>query len=122
MFGTPALDQANAELTRVYALLAAAHARTDALVQELVQLRRDGFMQPSPGATVPDRPRAVIESQGESVDAVIEHYAALAPNESAARRVLQTEAIRLRAIGKDDAAICIALRRGDPITGEDDDE
>lgn len=121
MFGNPALDLAKAELDRAHALLVAANLRNDVLVQELVKLRRDGFMQPSPAATVPDAPRRVGEELGDGIDAVIEHYASLAPNESTARRVLQTEAIRLRAMGKTPDEIRVALHRGDVLTSEDDD-
>lgn len=124
MFGRrpdPALVQANAEIARVHVLLEQANARNDALVQELVKLRRDGFMQPAPAATVPDEPRKVGESFGEDIDSVIEHYAGLAPNEAAARKALQREALRLRVIGKTEEEIIQALHRGDPSSGDDDE-
>lgn len=124
MFGpkaNPALEQAQAELVRVYAELDKANARADALVQELVKLRRDGFMQPAPAATVPDEPRKVGGDEDENVDAVIEHYAEMAANPPQARRILQKEAIRLRAMGKKPDEIMAALHRGDPSTGDDDE-
>ena len=124
MFGKrpdPALEQARAELARVYDLLRDERARNDALVQEIVKLRRDGFMQPAPAATVPDEPRKVGGDEDANVDAVIEHYAEMAPNPAQARRTLQTYAIRLRAIGKKPEEIMAAIHRGDPSTGDDDE-
>ena len=119
--GRAALDQANAELVRVYAQLDEAQAFVDALVTELVQLRRDGFMRPAPAATVPDAPRAVGEPMGEGIDEVIERYADMHPTPASARQALQKFALRLRLQGKTPEEIITAIHRGDPATGEDDE-
>ena len=122
MFGNRALNQANAELCRIYALLDTANAKNDALVQELVNLRRDGFMKPSPAATVPDQPRTVGEPIGEGIDEVIEHYAEMAQNPALARRALQKYALRLKVTGKTPEEVIAAVHRGDPAgDGGDDD-
>jgi hypothetical protein len=121
LVGRAALDQANAELGRVYDMLRCERDRVTALTQEIVNLRRDGFMKPAPAQTVPDTPRAVGEPIGEGIDEVIERYAEMHPTPAAARRQLQKFAARLGASGKTPEEIITAIHRGDPTTGDDDE-
>ena len=119
--GRAALDQANAELGRVYDVLRCERDRNAALMLEIVNLRRDGYMKPAPAQTVPDEPRAVGERMGEGIDEVIERYADMHPTPASARQALQKFALRLRLQGKTPEEIITAIHRGDPASGEDDE-
>jgi len=118
--GRVALDQANAELSRVYDLFRHERDRNGALMLEIVNLRRDGFMKPGV-VSVPDAPRPIGEPLGDGIDEVVQHYADLSANPPAAKRVLDTLAIRLRVEGKTPEAIIAAIHRGDPVHDGDDD-
>lgn len=100
-----ALAQANAEIARLTQALDTERARYDTLVAEVIQLRRDGFVQPV-------KPAQVLEVQigtTDPVDAVIEEYAGKFPG---SRRDLEIFAAKENALGKTKEQIVAAIQKG----------